>query len=204
MTIILLATTEVDGGEGRIQCCGEARVFLRTGQLPSFGSLAPLSSFSSSSSSSLSLWLSLSTVNSYYPYRQSLANKRSRELFAEAINLAPPPGSKPTPTRPSWYPLNNPLLPSNTPGPCWCPFENNPPRPPKRLIPLWIEKERRHFYGDHFHSHLVLKRLKNLLKPDVMMAKTRHFENLGLIEKTISGAWCIWKLSEGILVRKTQ
>ena len=181
MTIILLATEE-EGGEGRIQCCGEARVFLRTGQLPSFGSFAPLSSFSSSSSS-LPLWLSFSTVNSYYPYRQAVANKRSRELFAEAINLAPPPGSKPTPARPSWYPLNNPLLPSNTPGPCWCPFENNPPRPPKRLIPLWIEKERRHFYGHHFHSHLVLKRLKNLLKPDVMMTKTRHFENLDLIEK---------------------
>ena len=29
------------------------------------------------------------------------------------------------------------------------------------------------------------------------MTNTRHFENLDLIEKTISGAWRIWKLSEG-------
>ena len=45
--------------------------------------------------------LSTSPLNSYYPYHQSVANKRSRELFAPTIS--------PPLVVPPWYPLDNPL-----------------------------------------------------------------------------------------------
>ena len=203
MTIILLATEE-EGGRG------ENSVLRRSPSVFAYGTIAIIWIISAIIIIFLIIIVIIAVVTFVFngEFLLSLSSGGSKQAISRAFCRSnqphPPPGSKPTTARPSWYPLNNPLLPSNTPGPCWCPFENNPPRPPKRLIPLWIEKERRHFYGDHFHSHLVLKRLKNLLKPDVMMTKTRHFENLDLIEKTISGAWRIWKLSEGSLVRKTQ